>query len=44
MIPLSQYNVEQKRGNSFSHLPPLDLCVLYLKKNYELSIKLSKLR
>ena len=31
-MPLSQYNVEQKRGNSFSHLPPLDLCVLYQKK------------
>ena len=43
MMTLSQYNVEQKRDNSFSHLPPLDLCVLY-QKNYELSIKLSKLR
>ena len=42
-MPLSQYNVEQKMGNSFSHLPSLDLCVLY-QKNYELSIKLSKLR
>ena len=42
MMPLSQYNVEQKGSNSFSHLPLFDLCVLY-KINYELSIKLSKL-